>query len=109
MHVHAAMPFRAPIWAQGPRPVPHTLPRLRPHRPPPPPPNLFCPASQGDATTLNVYTSSIGSFLGWSSFPTRYAFKPLDDGIVLHYGSLPGGNEAPFNLGDTLVHEVGHW
>ena len=30
-------------------------------------------------------------------------------GVFLHYGTLPGGTLASYNLGATAVHEVGHW
>ncbi|GAA3001544.1 zinc metalloprotease [Actinokineospora diospyrosa] len=70
---------------------------------------------EGGAADLNLYTASTipspegGVALGWSTAPHEEADNPTADGVGVKFSTLPGGTEAPFNLGRTATHGVGAW
>jgi len=65
---------------------------------------------QGSATALNIYLANPGGgSLGFAAWPWEYGGAPELDGVVVLNTTLPGGIAAPFNVGDSAVHLVGHW
>lgn len=65
------------------------------------------------AHNFNVYACNTlaGGLLGWATFPTMYKGDENNKmhGVVVLGGSLPGGSAFPYDLGDTLTHEAGHY
>ena len=62
------------------------------------------------AHNLNIYTCNpSGGLLGWAYLPWAAPESSFWHGVVLLHSSLPGGSAAPYNLGDTGTHEVGHY
>ncbi|MFM2134746.1 MAG: hypothetical protein RL021_146, partial [Bacteroidota bacterium] len=60
---------------------------------------------------LNIWVCNMsGGILGYAQFPGG---STATDGVVLQYTSvgsmLSPGSGAPYNLGRTATHEVGHW
>ncbi|KAH6906436.1 metalloprotease [Coprinopsis sp. MPI-PUGE-AT-0042] len=69
---------------------------------------IITSSRQGDAATLNVWSANIKDF-GWGRYPWRWEVEPEIDGVVIQYGTVPGGLMEEYNQGFTLVHEAGHW
>ena len=68
------------------------------------------------AVYLNSYTAPVlrnsqgPGLLGWATFPDSGSEGDILQGQVLLASTLPGGaNGAPYGLGDTATHEVGHY
>jgi hypothetical protein len=66
------------------------------------------PTHEGNQRTLNIWSTNT-SYLGYATFPSWYSADPKLDGVVMQYGSMPGGSIVNFNLGKTATHESGHW
>ena len=69
---------------------------------------------RGTAQTLNIYIKSFprnrdGVLLGHSRFPWQYRGHRTLDGVEVNVDGMPGGRARGFNLGDTVIHETGHW
>ncbi|HVZ57543.1 MAG TPA: M43 family zinc metalloprotease [Chitinophagaceae bacterium] len=57
---------------------------------------------------LNVWVCNLsGGYLGYGTFPGMGNL--VDQGVVIHYGSVPGGFLTGYNEGKTLTHEIGHY
>jgi hypothetical protein len=65
----------------------------------------------GGPETLNIYSTDLGNtLLGYAYLAQDAAAVGVLDGVVIHFGSLPGGPfGAHYSQGDTATHEVGHW
>jgi len=59
--------------------------------------------------TITDYSTGDMDVLGYATFPETYSSAPKDDGVVFLFNTVPGGTNEPFNLGGTVIHEVGHW
>jgi hypothetical protein len=62
-------------------------------------------------SVLNVYTNACGEMdlLGEASFPWFDTKGHYQDGVVVHFETLPGMGMRGFDEGKTLAHEVGHY
>jgi hypothetical protein len=63
---------------------------------------------KGGYDDLNIYIAGLSDgLLGYAYYPNEATL--IQDGVVILNDSLPGGSAAPYNEGDTLTHEAGHW
>lgn len=73
-------------------------------------------SDQWDPTRyVNIWLGNFSnsSLLGYATFPSGTSegagIPANQQGLVILAQSLPGGTAAPYNLGRTLVHEMGHY
>ncbi len=59
-------------------------------------------------TTLNVYSCRARQG-GYARLPQSRPEDHYLHGAVVHYAFFPGGGASPYDEGDLLVHEVGHY
>lgn len=65
---------------------------------------------RGEANVLNIYFGNLdGGLLGFATFPWDYKNEASLDGVVVGINTVPGGSSDPYNEGQTLTHEIGHW
>jgi hypothetical protein len=67
---------------------------------------------RGDASDLNLYSTTAGAYLGWAYFPSTYKTQSFYDGIVIDWASMFKTSRVyrgAYDLGKTATHEAGHW
>lgn len=68
---------------------------------------------RGGRHALNLYITGSGPkgqpVLGFASFPWKQKHYPRLDAVVINHKSMTHGSARGYNLGDTVVHETGHW
>ncbi|MDZ5620774.1 zinc metalloprotease [Nocardioides bizhenqiangii] len=70
--------------------------------------NYRAATRKGGANALNMWLVDF-KWLGIATFPWDYDRHSAIDGIRVHYGSLPRGDIANYDEGETATHEAGHW
>jgi hypothetical protein len=67
---------------------------------------------RGDASDLNIYSTTAGVNLGWATWPSSYKNHSHLDGIVIDWESMFRTSReyaGQYDLGKTATHEAGHW
>lgn len=67
---------------------------------------------RGDASDLNIYSSTASAYLGWAYFPSTYKVHPTIDGLIIDWESMVYTSTryaGRYDLGKTATHESGHW
>ncbi|KAJ3216288.1 hypothetical protein HDU67_009723 [Dinochytrium kinnereticum] len=71
---------------------------------------IFKRRRKGGPGELNILTAKLPTLLGYAQSPWDYEKYGSTDGVVLAYTTFPGVlQKGEYNLGHTLIHEVGHW